>query len=74
MRDAFTPEELIQFCGDRDDFRRARSRFGFGFSLDDLIDAVLTYAEKRVLLPQLLAGIQQANPRRFREHQGGIYG
>ena len=39
-----------------------------------MIDTVLTYAEKRVLLPELLAGIQEANPRGFRKHQQEIYG
>jgi hypothetical protein len=73
MRDTFTPQELDRFCADRTDFRRVRSGFGFGFSLDDMIDGVITYAEKRVLLPELLSGIQEADSRQFQRHQKNIY-
>jgi hypothetical protein len=62
---AFTAEELHRFCFDRPVFRPIVNSFGPGHGLDDMVDEVITYCEKRLLFPELLAEVSQENPGQY---------
>lgn len=62
---AFTAKELRRFCQDHPLFRPIIEQFGSGSSLQDMVDRTIDYCETRVLFDQLLAEIQEQNPRRY---------
>ena len=62
---AFTPEDLHRFCHDRPTFRPVVNRFGRPYRLDDMADELITYCENYLLFPELLAELQQYNPRQY---------
>jgi hypothetical protein len=73
LQDAFTARELRRFCHDRPRLRQVLHSFGPEFSFADMIDAVINYCEKRLLLPELLAEVQAHNPGQFSRHVAKIY-
>ncbi|MGD9144494.1 MAG: SUMF1/EgtB/PvdO family nonheme iron enzyme [Anaerolineae bacterium] len=62
---AFTAEEFRRFCHDRPDFRLVVRRFSPRHSLADMADELITYCENFLLFPELLAELQQHNPRQY---------
>jgi formylglycine-generating enzyme required for sulfatase activity len=62
---AFTPEELRRFCYDRPDFRPVVDLFGPGLGFSAMVDQVVEYCDRRVLLDELLAEVKQTNPRQY---------
>lgn len=69
IRDAFTPNDLQRFCHDRPIFRPILHNFGPGFSLDDMIDVVIAYCEKRLLFSELLQEIRTSNPSQYERYR-----
>jgi len=65
LRDGFTAQELQRFCRDRSAFSPVLSRFGPMFSLEDMIDALLEYCQKRLLFAELLSEVRRFNPRQY---------
>jgi hypothetical protein len=65
LTEAFTPEDLRRFCEDRPIFRPVVARFGPGMGLDDSVDEVITYCRTRLLFPELLAAVEETNPRQY---------
>jgi HEAT repeat protein len=55
-------QDLRRFCQDRPTFQPILPLFGPGFSLADMIDAVLDYCERRLLLDDLQAEIKTYVP------------
>jgi hypothetical protein len=74
LRDAFTDRELQRFCHDRPQFHPILSQLGANASLEETIDAVITYCEKRLLFPELLSEIEECNPRQYRRHAARLVG
>lgn len=68
LNDAFAAEDLRRFCYDRPIFRPITSRFSPNHGLDDLIDEVIIYCEKRLLFGELLAAVAAENPAVYAEH------
>jgi energy-coupling factor transporter ATP-binding protein EcfA2 len=62
---AFTAEDLRRFCQDRPTFRPIVARFGPGHGLDDMVDEVVTYCDKRDLFGALLAAVSEENPPQY---------
>jgi hypothetical protein len=74
---SFTAEELRRFCHDRPSLRPILERFGPGYGQDDMVDEVLIYCETHLKWEDLLAGVEEANPRqyaRFAAELGGLGG
>jgi hypothetical protein len=74
VRDAFTERELKRFCQDTPLFAALADRFGSGWALEDMIDALLEYCQKRLLVPELLAGVRQLNPRQYQRYEVRLSG
>lgn len=68
IRAAFTVKDLMRFCRDRPVFSPLQSRFGPNPSLEDAIDSLVEYCEKRLLFPELLSEIQLVNPRQYERY------
>jgi hypothetical protein len=68
IRAAFTVKDLVRFCRDRPVFSPLQSRFGPNPSLEDVIDSLVEYCEKRLLFPELLSEIRMANPRQYERY------
>jgi formylglycine-generating enzyme required for sulfatase activity len=62
---AFTPEDLRRFCYDRPTFRPIVPHFGSGHGLTDMVDRVVEYCDRHVLLDGLLTEVRQYNPRQY---------
>ncbi|MBN1139668.1 MAG: hypothetical protein JXM73_24055 [Anaerolineae bacterium] len=62
---AFTPQELRRFCMYHPPFRPIVDRFGPGYGFDDMVDEVVEYCERNVLLSDLLKAIAKKNPRQY---------
>ena len=62
---AFTPEELRRFCYDHPSFRPIVDLFGPGLGKADMVDRVVEYCDRHVLLEQLLSEVKQVNPGQY---------
>jgi hypothetical protein len=72
MRASFTAQDLQRFCRDSPTFRPMLSHFALNPSLEDMIDVLVERSQRQDLLPELLAGIEQANPRQYDKHRAQI--
>jgi len=70
LKSAFTAKQLRRFCFDDLLFRPIVEEFAPDHGLADMVDRVLEYCEKNVLLDELLGGVKQANPRQYRQFFG----
>lgn len=68
IRDAFTAKDLMRFCRDRPTFSPVLTRFGPEQGLEDMIDGLVEFCEKRLLFPELLSEIRAVNPRQFERY------
>jgi len=71
-RDAFTPKELWRFCQDRPALRPVLDDFAWNASLNDMIDVLMEYCEKRVLFFELLSEIRECNPRQYQRYRAQL--
>ena len=62
---AFTAKELRRFCLARPIFRPVVDCFGPEQGQDDMVDEVIEYCRVKLLWPELLAEIQEENPRQY---------
>jgi formylglycine-generating enzyme required for sulfatase activity len=62
---ALTPDELRRFCYDRPTFRPIVDLFGPGQGLSAMVDQVVEFCDRQVLLDQLLTEVRQTNPRQY---------
>jgi tetratricopeptide (TPR) repeat protein len=69
---AFTAEELARFCMDRPVFRPLLSQFGARLVLADMVQTTIVFCEKRVLLGELLAGVEEVNPAQYELSEGRV--
>jgi len=69
---SFTAEELRRFCQDRSLFRPIVYRFGPGHGLDDMVQEVIDYCAKRLLWEDLLAAVEEENPRQYRRFEPAL--
>jgi hypothetical protein len=70
---AFTAEDLLRFCLDRPTFRPVVASFGPKYSLQDMVDEVITYCDKRDLFGELLAQVRQVNPRQYARFEPALW-
>ena len=63
---AFTSETLRRFCSDRSVFRPVVDEFARDHGRADMVDEVLEYCRTQLLWDELLAEVQQVNPRQYR--------
>ena len=65
LRHTFTAETLPRFCQDRPTLRPIVDHFGLKYNLLDMIDEVINYCDKRQLLDELLAEVEEYDPSRY---------
>jgi serine/threonine-protein kinase len=65
LRAAFTAPGLRSFCNERSDFRSVVNDFGPNDSLNTMVDRVVEYCEKQVLLYTLLVEVRRANRSQY---------
>ena len=69
---AFIPEELHRFCYDHPTFRPIVDLFGPGLGKADMVDRVVEYCDRHVLLDELLAEVKQVNPRQYARFESAL--
>jgi formylglycine-generating enzyme required for sulfatase activity len=69
LRVGFDAKELRRFCQDRAIFRPVDALFGPKYSLDDMIDTLLDYSMRQLLLRELLSGFEEYNPRQYARYR-----
>jgi MoxR-like ATPase/tetratricopeptide (TPR) repeat protein len=65
LQEAFTAEELRRFLMDHEALRPIVTNLGPGDGLADMVDEVIDYCQKRVLFDELLAAVEEHNPRQY---------
>jgi tetratricopeptide (TPR) repeat protein len=70
---AFTDKTLRQFCQIRPEFRPFLDRVSSTASLDDMAYDLIEYCRKANLLPALLSGIEEDNPRQYARYRERLY-
>jgi hypothetical protein len=66
--DAFTDRELRRFCRDRALFSPLLSHLGSDWSLERLVDTVVEYCQRQVLVAELLSEVRACNPRQYERY------
>jgi len=66
---AFSAEELRIFCHDNLFLKPVVSRFGVKYNLEDMVEEVIVFCEKRTLWDKLLATIKEARPDKYPEFE-----
>jgi hypothetical protein len=62
---AFEPEDLRRFCHDRRDFKPVLYRFGPGYGFDDMVDELINYCVRELLVDKLLGEVKQVKPKQY---------
>ncbi len=70
----FTGEELRRFCYDAAEFRPVYDQLAESSGKTEVVQRLVEYAERQLLLEQLLAWAKESNPARFKRHKPYIVG
>ena len=70
---AFTTEDLLRFIQDHPSFRPVLKHVGRSVSLDEATSVLTAYCQNRLLLDELLLGIQRYNPNQYGMQRGLLY-
>lgn len=62
---AFTAAELRRLCYDHPKFKAISDQCPMGCGIEDIADRLTEYCEKRLLFPDLLDGVRDANPGQY---------
>jgi hypothetical protein len=69
LNEGFTDEELRRLCYDEPEFRPVYDELAQETGKAKIIDRLLEYAERKLLLDFLLILAKQHNPARYKKHQ-----
>jgi hypothetical protein len=69
---AFSDEDLTTFCYDY--FRPVYEEFAGGMSRTGKVQRLVEYCERKGRLPELLEGVERANPYQYGRYRGRLYG
>lgn len=69
---AFSDAELRQICYDEPYFRPVYEQFSDGMGKDQVVQRVIEYAERKNLLGDLLAIVEEEAPAQYREFTGKL--
>lgn len=67
---AFTDAELRQLCYDELEFRPVYEQFAEGMSKDQMIQRLLEFCERKVLMPHLLQLVADEAPEQYKQYMG----
>jgi hypothetical protein len=70
---AFTTDTLSRFCYDRPFLRPVYDDFSKAHSLNELVDRVITYCEKKDIFDYLLAEVAKENPQQYEHFESRLY-
>lgn len=73
LRAAFTPDELHRFCYDHPFLHLVSDDFSKAHGLNELVDRVIIYCEKKDLFDDLLAEVAKKNPRQYARFESRLY-
>lgn len=73
IRYAFTDTSLYRFLSYRPEFMPVLERIGPGASLDQMVDELISYCQERLLLAELLAAVEQSNPKQYARHRSRLF-
>ncbi len=62
---AFTAKDLSRFLQDRPDLRPILNRIGPTFGLEDMVDEIIGYCERQMLVAELLGAVAEDNPSQY---------
>jgi formylglycine-generating enzyme required for sulfatase activity len=69
LNDGFTDEELRRFCYDTPDFRPAYDELSQETGKAKIADRLIEYADRKLLIEDLLTWAKQHNPRRYENYE-----
>jgi hypothetical protein len=69
---AFTDQELSQLCFDVPEFKPVYEQFTVGMSKDQMIQRLIEYCERKVLMGQLLTIVEEEAPEQYAQFADGL--
>jgi tetratricopeptide (TPR) repeat protein len=66
---AFTTDTLHRFCMDHQEFRPVTTDFSPAQGLGTMIDRLVEYCGRNLLLDELLIEVKSTNPRQYKQHE-----
>jgi hypothetical protein len=66
----FSDAELRQLCYDEPEFRPVYEQFAEGMSKDQMIQRLLEFCERKVLMPHLLEIVAVEAPEQYKQYMG----
>jgi hypothetical protein len=72
MTDAFSDEELNQFCYDNAEFRPVAEQFSIGMSKTQKIQRLIEYCERKVLMARLLGLVKEEQPEQYALYENDL--
>ena len=73
LLDAFTPDDLVRFCQDRDKFRHFTEYMPTPLSLVSAVDVLIERCEKELLILELLREVQEYNPAQYEKFEHKLF-
>jgi tetratricopeptide (TPR) repeat protein len=70
---AFDETEIIHFCYDTPDFRPVHEQIGQHMSKAEIINQLIEFSERQLLMEQLLTNVRRLNPRQYERYQPLLY-
>lgn len=70
---AFSAEGLRLFCYDHPAFRPVYEQFTPEMNKGQMVQLLIEFSDRKVLSPELLAAVQQVNPRQYERFEGQLY-
>ena len=64
---------IISFCYDQPEFRPVHDQFSHGMSKSAMLQYLIEFADRQLLLGNLLKHVRNINPRQFERYQGQLY-
>jgi hypothetical protein len=68
VRDSFMAGEIPRFCRDHPLLAPVLTHLGAKFSHEEVNDVLVEYCQTRLLFPELVEAIHEANPRQYEKH------
>lgn len=69
LTEGFSKDELRRLCYDVEEFRPVHDALTSKLNKSEIVDEIITYGYRRLLLDMLLNLVKQDNPRRYENHK-----
>ncbi len=73
LTDSLDESAIISFCYDQPDFRPVHDQLSLGMGRSVMLQHLIEFADRQLLLTRLLNHVRQVNPRQFERYRHRLY-